>query len=338
VAAFAIFLPIPVILGFAAYPLGFWSPIVVKESAVAIALVGGVVVNYATEGRRKLFIKHVFKHYLSPAVIEQILDNPSQLQLGGERRELTIFFSDLQGFSSFSERLDPPALTSLLNDYLSDMTDIILEEGGTLDKYEGDAIIAFWSAPVAQPDHAVRACRAALRCRRRLDERREEFLQKWGVLLRARIGINTGEVVVGNMGSRKRFDYTVLGDAANLASRLEGANKAFDTLIMVSETTWSQAAEHFVGREIGQLRVVGRKTPVRVFEILGLAEEADCPRPDAFHQGLALCYCGRYVEALAIFEDCEDDPVAKVYKDRCRTLLQSPEAAEWDGVWNLTEK
>jgi adenylate cyclase len=218
------------------------------------------------------------------------------------------------------------------------MTDIILEEGGTLDKYEGDAIIAFWSAPVAQPDHAVRACRAALRCRRRLDERREEFRQKWGVLLRARMGINTGEVVVGNMGSRKRFDYTVLGDAANLASRLEGANKAFDTLTMVSETTWSQASEHFIGREIGQLRVVGRKTPVRVFEILGLADEADCPLPDAFHQGLALCYCGRYAEALAIFEDCADDPVAKVYKDRCRTLLQSPEAAEWDGVWNLTEK
>ena len=216
--------------------------------------------NYVTEGRQKAFYRHAFKHYLSPVVIDRLLEEPSRLKLGGERRELSIFFSDLQGFSSISERLDPQALTTLLNDYLSDMTDIILEEEGTVDKYEGDAIIAFWNAPLTQPDHALRACRAALRCQQKLRERNQEFLQRAGSAFWMRIGINTGPVVVGNMGSRQRFDYTVLGDAANLASRLEGANKAFGTDTMVAESTWIQTNGQLKGREIGLLRVVGRQT------------------------------------------------------------------------------
>ncbi|MFH0880638.1 MAG: adenylate/guanylate cyclase domain-containing protein, partial [Lentisphaerota bacterium] len=253
VLAFVVFLPLPIAAGFGAYSEGFWFPIMVGEVGVALALVGAVVVNYATEGRQKAFIKQAFKHYLSPEVIEKIILDPSQLKLGGEKRELTIFFSDLQGFSSFSEKLDPPALTKLLNDYLSDMTDLILEEGGTLDKYEGDAIIAFWNAPMSQADHAVRACRTALRCQRKLAERREEFLQRTGAVMKMRIGMNTGDVVVGNMGSHNRFNYTILGDAANLASRLEGANKAFGTYMMVSEATWGQIKGQFPGRELGRI-------------------------------------------------------------------------------------
>jgi adenylate cyclase len=332
-----IFLPVPAAAGMAAYALGVWWPVVVDESSVVAALVGGLVFNYATEGRQKTFLKHAFKHYLSPAVIERILDDPSKLKLGGERRELTILFSDLQGFSSISERLDPEALTCLLNDYLSDMTDIILEEGGTLDKYEGDAIIAFWNAPLEQSDHAVRACRAALRCQHKLEERREEFRQRTGETLRARIGIHTGTVVVGNMGSRSRFDYTVLGDAANLASRLEGANKPFGTYLMVSEVTWAQVNGRLSGREIGQLRVVGRKTPVRVYEPLGFEGEAKTAAVESFHRGLAYCYRKQWLEALAIFESLPDDPLASVYAHRCKALSCDP-SSSWDGVWNLTEK
>ncbi len=248
VLAFGAFLPIPAVMGLAAYEAGFWWPVVVQEGAVAVAMVGALGLNYATEGRQKAFYRHAFKHYLSPVVIDRLLDDPAQLKLGGERRELTIFFSDLHGFSSISERLDPQDLTALLNDYLSDMTDIILEEEGTVDKYEGDAIIAFWNAPLDQPDHALRACRAALRCQQRLQERSREFLERAGSPLRMRIGINTGIVVVGNMGSRRRFDYTVLGDAANLASRLEGANKAFGTGIMIAESTWVQTAGQIQGK------------------------------------------------------------------------------------------
>jgi adenylate cyclase len=328
---------VPLVIGMVAYEAGFWWPVVAQAGSTALSVFGAVVTNYAVEGRQKAFIKKAFKYYLSPTVIERILDDPSQLKLGGERRELTILFSDLQGFSAISERLDPQALTSLLNEYLTDMTEIILDEGGTLDKYEGDAIIAFWNAPLAQPDHAVRACRAAGRCQKRLEERRQEFREKAGVMLYARIGLNTGEVVVGNMGSRNRFDYTVLGDAANLASRLEGANKAFGTFTMISESTWVQTSGRFRGREIGLVRVVGRKTPVRVFELPAMPDGSFCCDFDEFHRALKFCYERRWAEALPVFLEYPDDPVSRVYARRCRTLVEDP-SAEWDGVWNLTEK
>jgi adenylate cyclase len=337
VAAFAVFLPIPVLIGFVAYGQGFWWPIVAGEIGVAFAMVGGVIVNYATEGRQKAFIKNAFKFYLGPEVIEELLRDPSRLQLGGEKRELTLFFSDIEKFSSFSERLDPPTLTALLNDYLSDMGAIVQEEGGYLDKYIGDAIVAFWNAPVAQPDHAARAVRAALRCQRKLAERREELRRRTGATIKTRIGLNTGEVVVGNMGSRDRFNYTVLGDAANLASRLEGANKAFGTFFMVSEATWSKTNGRFIGRELGQIRVVGRTTPVRIFEPLGFAGE---PAPGFladFERGLKACAASRWAAALEAFESHIDDPASVIYADRCRKQLSDP-AQAWDGVWNLTEK
>ena len=180
VMAFALFLPLPVVAGLAAYRLGMWWPVVGPEAAVALGLMGGVYLNYVTEGRQRRFIKTAFRHYLSPEVIEQILKDPGSLKLGGQRRELTILFSDLEGFTSISEGLDPAELTLLLNDYLSDMTEIILDEGGTLDKYEGDAIIAFWNAPLDQPDHAKRAVRAALGCQAALARRRAEFKERTG--------------------------------------------------------------------------------------------------------------------------------------------------------------
>jgi adenylate cyclase len=337
VMAFAICLPIPVALGFVAYTKGFWWPVAVGEAATLFALVGGVVVNYATEGRQKAFIKSAFKYYLGPAVIDQIIEDPTRLQLGGEKRELTLFFSDIEKFSSFSEKLDPTTLTSLLNQYLSDMTDIILEEGGYVDKYIGDAIVAFWNAPLAQPDHAIRACRAALRCQRRLAEQREVYKRMTGVTLKARIGMNTGEVTVGNMGSRDRFNYTVLGDAANLASRLEGANKAFGTYAMISESTWSKTDGRFLGREIGQLRVVGREKPVRVYEVLGFSGEAQPSFVPDYERGLRLCAEGNCGESLRIFERHLDDPLCVAYAAKCKMLLSDP-SRKWDGIWNLTEK
>jgi len=334
---FGAFLPVPLVLGIAAYEAGFWMPVAAPQIAVTVAMIGALGLNYATEGRQKAFYRHAFKHYLSPVVIDRLLEEPSRLKLGGERRELSIFFSDLQGFSSISERLDPHTLTALLNDYLTDMTDIILEEEGTIDKYEGDAIIAFWNAPLAQPDHALRACRAAVRCQQKLRERQPEFRERAGTPFRMRIGINTGLVVVGNMGSRQRFDYTVLGDAANLASRLEGANKAFGTDTMVAESTWLQTNGTLPGRELGRLRVVGRQTPVRVFEPLLPGHSWSTERLEAFHRALAWCYEGHWADALAIFSDLADDPVAGVYAERCRELLEDSKAG-WDGVWNLTQK
>ncbi|MFZ5586687.1 MAG: CHASE2 domain-containing protein [Thermodesulfobacteriota bacterium] len=293
--------------------------------------------SFLKEEGEKRKVRRAFAFYLSEDVIEQVLKDPSRLRLGGQRRELSIFFSDLQGFTSISEKLDPEQLTTLLNDYLGDMTDIILEEGGTLDKYEGDAIIAFWNAPLDQPDHAMRAVRASLRCQQQLALRRNEFKQQAGVELYMRIGLNSGEVVVGNMGSAKRFDYTMLGDAANLASRLEGANKVLGTYMMASEATWRQVSDQVAGRELGRLRVVGRKEPVKVFEPLGMAGQYDLTPWEPFVRGLELVGQGRWDEAAAAFAALPDDPASRAYAQRCQELSgQTPQA--WDGVWNLTSK
>ena len=336
--AAVVLIPLPVAAGGLAWQAGWVLPAAGGMLGVVIALLGGAVVNFVLEGRQKMFIKGAFKHYLSAEVIEQIMRDPGSLKLGGERRELTIFFSDLQGFSTISEKLGPEDLTKLLNDYLSDMTDIILEEGGTLDKYEGDAIIAFWNAPLHQPDHAVRAVRASVRCQRKLAARRAEFEQRTGAVLKMRIGLNTGPVVVGNMGSSNRFDYTVLGDAANLASRLEGANKALGTYMMVAEATWALTNGAFPGRELGQLTVVGRKTPVRVFEPSGLEGETAAGAEKAFESALALVRASRWAEAATAFEALKDDAAARTYAAKCRILAAAGAGAAWDGIWNLTEK
>jgi len=290
-----------------------------------------------TEGRQKAFIKQAFKHYLSSHVIEQILHDPQALQLGGEKRELTIMFTDLAGFSSFSERLGPVELTALLNDYLTEMTDIIMEEGGTLDKYEGDAIIAFWNAPLTQTDHAVCACRAVLRCQRRLAELRQTYADRTGAELRMRVGLNTGEVVVGNMGSTQRFNYTILGDAANLAARLEGANKAFGTETMISENTWRLAASEFQGRKLADLRVVGRKTPMAVYEMTGLSSESAPPEWATFSAGLDQFRAGDFAGAVETFSTLPDDPAARHYAQQCEALVAQP-PEDWDGIWELTSK
>lgn len=337
-AAAIVLIPLPTLAGLGAWQAGVVLPAAGASAGVVIALLGGAVVNFVLEGRQKMFIKGAFKHYLSADVIEQIMRDPGSLKLGGERRELTIFFSDLQGFSTISERLGPEDLTKLLNDYLTDMTDIILEEGGTLDKYEGDAIIAFWNAPLAQPDHAVRAVRAAVRCQQKLAERRAEFEERTGAVLKMRIGLNTGPVVVGNMGSRERFDYTVLGDAANLASRLEGANKALGTYLMIAESTWTQTNGAFPGRELGQLTVVGRKTPVRVYEATGLEGTPANETEPAFEAALALVRESRWSEAAAAFDQLGGEPAAQTYGAKCRELAAAGPQAAWDGIWNLTEK
>lgn len=327
----------PGALGLGTYAAGLGWPVVPLQTAVAAAVLGGFVRNYATEGRQRRFLKTAFRHYLSPAVIERILVDPDALKLGGERRELTIMFSDLAGFTALSEGMEPEALTTLLNDYLTDMTDIVLEEGGTLDKYEGDAILAFWNAPLAQPDHAARACRAAVRCQRKLAERRPEFRARCGRDLTMRVGLHTGEVVVGNMGSRQRFDYTVLGDAANLASRLEGANKAFGSATLISGATLAAAAGAAQVRDLGTCAVVGRREPVPVHELTGLAGDATPAGHDAFAAALGRLQAGELPAAADAFAAlAADDPVAAVFAGRCRDALAAGEA--FRGHWNLTSK
>jgi adenylate cyclase len=325
---------------FIAYDRGFWAPLIAPAAAVLFAFLTATLYNYATEGSQKRFIKSAFSQYLSPAVIEQLLANPGLLSLGGERREISIFFSDVQGFTTISERLDPSQLTELLNDYLSFMTDTILDSGGTIDKYEGDAIIAFWNAPLNFEDHAARALRASMLCQQRLAERQDFFDERYGCRLLTRIGLNTGFAVVGNMGSSKRFDYTMLGDSVNLAARLEGLNKQFGTYLMCTETTFTQAARRgpFFGRKLAQVAVVGKKEPVTVYE----------PMPEAIFRGKEYIlrrfdtardrfYQGEFKQALPLFEALiKEDKPAVFYAEQCRYYLERP--GEWKGFWQAAAK
>ena len=334
------FIPIAPLLGAAAYALGWWLQVVVLEAGIVLALVGGSLLNYATEGQQKRYIKSAFKQYLSPTIIEELIAHPERLKLGGEKRDLSIFFSDLQGFTTLSESLTPEDLTTLLNEYLTAMTDIIQEEGGTIDKYEGDAIIAFWNAPLDQPDHAVRAVRAALRCQAKLTELRPAFHERWKKELHKRIGINSGPAVVGNFGSHTKFNYTMLGDAVNLASRLEGVNKQFRTFTMISSMVMDKLGGAFPARELSRIAVVGRKEPVTVYEPM-TAEEFASRRQTltVFDTGLRAYYAGDFAEAVRIFESvASSDPAAASYAEKCRKLLASPPEGAWNGVWVMTEK
>ncbi|MFC1497638.1 CHASE2 domain-containing protein [Verrucomicrobiota bacterium] len=339
--AFLIMIPLPFLPAFMAYAKGFWLPLGIQETGVILALTGSVILNYAIEGRQKRFIKKAFGQYVSSTVLEQIQKNPDTLKLGGELKELSIFFSDIQGFTGISENLPPQKLTALLNEYLTAMTDIIMEEGGYLDKYEGDAMIAFWNAPLYLPVHASCAVRSALRCNKKLAELRPVFKEKYGKEIFARIGINTGPVVVGNMGSNQRFDYTFLGDAGNLASRLEGVNKQFGTYLMISEFTYKQLGTNFAAREISRVKVVGREEPIRIYE--PMFKEDYTQRSDIinkFTKALKMYYDGQFKEALEFFSKISDqDPPAKAYVESIKEkkLIEDP-PQDWDGVWIMKEK
>jgi adenylate cyclase len=320
---------------------GLWVEFVAPAFAGVTAFIAASLLNYGIEGRQRRFIKSAFRYYLSPQVIDRVLDDPSLLCLGGERREITAFFSDVAGFTSISEGLSPEDLVGLLNAYLSDMTDIILDLGGTLDKYEGDAIIAFWNAPVDQPDHAVRACRAALRCQKRLAERREELRLRFGHEVRMRVGLNSGPAVVGNMGSERRFDYTAMGDTMNLASRLEGAGKLYGVSVLVGEETERRVRDEILVREVDVIRVVGKKQAVRIFELLGEKDAVpadEVERAGRFGRALEAYRARRFAEAEAAFGALAGDPVAAVYAGRARQAAASPPPVGWDGVHELDRK
>jgi adenylate cyclase len=332
-------------LSVVAFWAGWWADPVLPGVPLVLSFTLSAAFSYATEGRQKLYIRRMFGQYMSGAVIDHLLEHPEKLQLGGERRRLTLFFSDLAGFTSISERLSPEIVVGLLNDYLSTMTEIILEEEGTVDKFEGDAIMAFWGAPLEQPDHAVRACRAALRQTQALVELNRRFAGLDLPPLTMRIGLHTGDAIVGNLGSVKRFDYTVIGDTVNLASRLEGLNKFYGSQIMASEVTVAGCAGAVAFRELDLVAVKGRETAVRVFEVLGLTGELDpalTRRGRDFARGLELYRRSRFAEAQAIFDailaaDPEDGP-SRTFQERCRQFELAPPPADWDTIFRPEAK
>jgi len=342
VVVFALFcFVLPAAFAVVGFLAGYWIEFIAPEFAVLTGLATAVLFNYNIEGRQRRFIKRVFHFYLSPHVINRVLDNPELLKLGGDRREVSSFFSDVAGFTSISESLSPEDLVHLLNEYLTEMTDVILKSGGTLDKYEGDAIIAFWNAPLDFPDHAVRACRAALLCQEKLTPARPHLKQRFGHELTMRIGVNSGPAVVGNMGSHSRFDYTAMGDTINLAARLEGACKMYGVDILIGENTYASVKDMIVARNVDLIRVVGKSKPVHVYEILG--EWNNYPDKqknelDLFHKGLDLFRKTKWDQAQEIFAQLKSDKVAGLYLQRIQELKDFTLPDNWDGVFDLKTK
>ena len=327
-----------------------WLPMVLPLAGLIVSFLTCTIYNYATEGSQRRFIKSAFSQYLSPLYIDQLIANPEQLKLGGERLEISIFFSDVQGFTTISENLDPDQLKELLNEYLTLLTNIIQNSGGTIDKYEGDAIIAFWNAPVHIEDHASRALGAAIECQSQLVEKAEHFesmFNAWNINakglnkhLKTRIGLNTGYAVVGNFGSEGHFNYTMLGDSVNLAARLEGLNKQFGTFLMCSEHAFEEAQKykHFFGRKLALVAVVGKNEPVPVWEPLTEAAYREKEKTiGEFNQARDIFYSGDFSKAFALFEKLKDrDEPSKYYAEQCRYYLENN--SEWQGFWKATSK
>ncbi len=305
------------------------------------------VVNFLLTAQDRTFIRSAFGHYLSAAVINELLTNPEKLKLGGEKKYMTAMFTDVKGFSTISEKLDPTELVHLLNLYLSDMSDIVLDLMGTIDKYEGDAIISFFGAPLEMNDHARRACLAAIRMKRTEAELNKKFLADslTPAPLLTRIGLNTGDMVVGNMGTKRKMDYTMMGSNVNLAARLEGVNKQYGTWILTSEITRAQAGNDIFTRRLDRVRVVGINEPVRLYEIIEEASQAPAELKEAvelFHSGLAWFEKKDWARAAKDFGTVlrmrpNDGPATK-YLQRCSEYKVKPPSDNWDGVFNLTEK
>jgi adenylate cyclase len=322
--------------------------VVVPFASVAATFITLSAVSFLTTIREKSFLRSAFSRYLSPAVINEIINDPSKLNLGGEKREMTAIFTDIRGFSTISEKLDPSDLVNLLNLYLTEMSNIVLENRGTIDKYEGDAIIAFFGAPIHMDEHAILACRTAIRMKKAEAELNKKILAEnlSPTPLFTRIGINTGDMIVGNMGTPNKMDYTIMGNAVNLAARLEGVNKQYNTRgILISEHTRGQIYDKFLLRRLDRVRVVGVNTPLRLYELfdeMGSASEETIARVAKWEEAIDLYESKDFVKAREIFDaiaaaDAED-LVAPLYSKRCGEFLETPPVAGWDGVFNLTQK
>lgn len=304
-----------------------------------------VLFKFFGEEKDKRFIKGAFQQYLSPTVIDRLVEDPGMLKLGGEKREITAFFSDVQGFSTISESLSPEELVELLNEYLTAMTDIVMKYDGTVDKFEGDAVIAFFGAPIAYENHAEKACLASLEMQERLVEMRKNWAEQGKHQLHVRIGLNTDNVVVGNMGSAYRMDYTMMGDGVNLAARLEGVNKQYGSYIMISEYTYEAAQEYIEVRELDMIRVVGKNEPVRIYEVLGKKGTVSPEHLKAsryFGKGLKLYREQSWEEAAKYFAHANklfvNDTASRIFFDRCKDFARNAPGDNWDGVYQMSTK
>jgi adenylate cyclase len=323
----------------------YFLPLPAPYFGVALSAGPALAYSYFTEGRQRRFISRAFALSTSPVIAEALERNPKLLNLGGERREITVMFTDLAGFTDLSETMEVVKLAEVINRYMEAMSEVIVAQDGYVDKYIGDAIMAFWNGlGVDQPDHAARACRAALGIKRREVEIAAELQKLVPAKILTRIGVNTGPMAVGNLGSSRKLAYTVLGDAVNLGARLEPANKIYGSEVLVSQTTAEQVTGQFVMRQLDLLRVKGKQRPMAVYELMGEGE------PDAllalrvrlYEEGLSLYRAQRWDAAEGVLLDLlrqfPSDAPAQALLARVGKLRHEPPAPDWDGVYVAKEK
>jgi adenylate cyclase len=283
--------------------------------------------------------------YLSPAVVAEVARDPESLKLGGDEREMTVLFSDVRDFTTVSESLSPEQLVQLMTEYLTAMSDVIFRHEGTIDKYMGDAIMAFWGAPKRQEDHAARGVQAALGMLEEMDRLNQKWAAEGRPTLRMGIGLNTGVMKVGNMGSASRFDYTVMGDAVNLGARIESLNKEYGTSVIVGVGTLRLAGSGVRARFLDLVAVKGKTEPCPVYEVMtdeAATDEGRAATLRAYQDGIAAYQERDWLRAAARFQEAlrldPDDGPSRVYLDRCRRLIDEPPPADWDGVFVMTHK
>lgn len=324
---------------------GVWFAPMLPVAGVAVGFGATAVQSFLLERARKREIQGWFGSYVSPAVVQQLIHNPDSLKLGGEKRELTVFFADLANFTTLSESMPAEELVPLINSVLEDLTEGVLHHGCYVDKYIGDAIMGVFGSPEVLENHAVSACRAALDCMRRLERLNERIERDYGRRLGMRIGVNTGEVIVGNVGSTKKRNYTVLGDPVNLASRLEGANKEFQTAILIGARTAELVGPALVTRPVARLQVKGKKQAVEVFELVGEPDSLDEPGRRflaAYGEGYTAFCSRRFEEARGCFAEAAAlrpaDFLATRYADESQRLSLAAPPSDWEPILELHTK
>jgi len=303
-----------------------------------------VVVYYRTEEKDRKWITSIFGKYVSPVVIDNLIKNPKMINLGGEKRNITIFFSDIRGFTSISEKLTPEKLVHLLNEYLTEMTSIIIKDEGLVDKYMGDSIMAFWGAPLEQPNHANLACSSSLEMIEKLKELQKKWKEEGIFSFNIGIGLNSGDAIVGNMGSSSRFDYTAMGDNVNLASRAEGLNKIYGTNIIITENTQKIVKDKFETRALDVVRVKGKKKPIQIFELICEKGKLGKTQRDFikfYEEGLKFYFEKKWSSAINSFQAAikiMDDVAANEFIRRCKEFSKDLPPDDWDGVWEMKTK
>lgn len=331
---------------------GIYIPVVASSLIAIFSYIGITILRFVSSEKDKGMLRQAFSTYVAPAVVDQIVKDPSLLKLGGEEKHITALFTDIKSFSSFSELVTPTKLVAILNEYLGILSDEILENRGTIDKYIGDAIVSFFGAPLEMKDHAFAAVTAAIRMKQIEAKFNEEHIKDGSIPreLLTRIGINTGDMVAGNMGTTNKMNYTIMGNDVNLASRLEGVNKTYHSWILCSETTWNEAdaGEHrglILGRKFDRVRVVGIEKPVQLYNILGFKNEVDpalIEAVDIFHEALELYLKKEFKEAGKLFMEANNkypqDESALVFANRCKDFIVKGVPENWDGVVNMTSK